>query len=115
MVYNIFIVKVIGFRIGRYTYEKKYSRNGSLFLDKDYNWNLPSTNLLIYGHNKLASKEMFSDLMKYKKEDFYNNHKTIRLTTAKEDANYEIISVFLSKVYYKSDTNVFRYYFFINS
>lgn len=35
----------------RKNYKKAYSYDGSLFLDKDYNWDLPSSNLLIYGHN----------------------------------------------------------------
>ena len=53
--------------------------------------------------------------MNYKNEEYYNTHKTIRLTTKKEDAEYEIIAVFLSRVYYKSETDVFRYYYFINA
>ena len=32
-----------------HNYKKEYTKEGSLFLDKDYDWNLPSTNLLIYG------------------------------------------------------------------
>lgn len=96
-------------------YKKEYSKDGSLFLDKDYDWNLPSTNLLIYGHNNIGSTEMFASLMNYKDESYYNTHKTIRLTTNKEDAEYEIIAVFLSRVYYKSEKNVFRYYYFINA
>jgi len=98
-----------------HTYKKEYSKDGSLFLDKDYDWSKPSTNLLIYGHNNIGSKEMFVDLMKYENEEYYINHKTIRLTTAKEDAEYEIIAVFKSRVYYKSETDVFRYYFFIDA
>ena len=96
-------------------YKKQYSKHGSLFLDKDYNWDLPSTNLLIYGHNNRGSNEMFADLINYKNEDYYKTHKTIRFTTNNEDAEYEIISVFLSRVYYKSETDVFRYYYFINA
>ena len=34
-----------------HNYKKEYSRNGSIFLSKDYNWDIPSNNLLIYGHN----------------------------------------------------------------
>ncbi len=98
-----------------HNYKKKESKDGALFLDKDYDWNIPSTNLLIYGHNNVGSKEMFVDLMNYKEESYYNTHKTIRFTTNKEDAEYEIISVFLSRVYYKSEKDVFRYYFFINA
>lgn len=98
-----------------HNYKKEYSKDGSLFLDKDYNWNLPSTNLLIYGHNNIGSNEMFSELVNYKEESYYNTHKNIRLTTNKEDAEYEIIAVFLSRVYYKSEKDVFRYYYFINA
>lgn len=98
-----------------HNYKKEYSKDGSLFLDKDYDWNIPSTNLLIYGHNNMSSTEMFVGLMKYKEESYYKDHKTIRFTTNEEDAKYEIISVFLSRVYYKSETNVFRYYYFINA
>lgn len=98
-----------------HNYKKEYSKDGSLFLDKDYDWNLPSTNLLIYGHNNIGSNEMFVELMNYKDEEFYNTHKTIRFTTNDENAEYEIIAVFLSRVYYKSEKDVFRYYYFINA
>lgn len=98
-----------------HNYKKEYSKDGSLFLDKDYDWNLPSTNLLIYGHNNIGSTEMFAELIKYKEKEYYNTHKIIRFTTNKEDAEYEIISVFLSRIYYKSEQNVFRYYYFINA
>ena len=98
-----------------HNYKKESSKDGALFLDKDYDWTIPSTNLLIYGHNNIGSNEMFSELINYKDEDYYNNHKIIRFTTNQEDAEYEIIAVFLSRVYYKSETNVFRYYYFINA
>jgi len=98
-----------------HNYKKEYSKDGSVFLDKAYDWTLPSSNLLIYGHNNIGSSQMFADLMNYKKESYYNTHKKIRLTTNTEDAEYEIISVFLSRVYYKSEKDVFRYYYFINA
>lgn len=98
----------------RHNYKKDYSINGSIFLDKDYSWNPPSSNLLIYGHNN-KNNTMFQDLLKYSNVEFYNQHPIIRFTTNNEDVNYEIIAVFQSKVYYKSDVNVFRYYYFINS
>lgn len=98
-----------------HNYKKEKSKNGALFLDKDYDWSLPSTNLLIYGHNNRGSNTMFTSLINYKQEKYYKEHKKIRLTTNQEDAEYEIISVFLSRVYYKSETNVFRYYYFINA
>ena len=79
-----------------HTYKKENSKNGSIFLDKDYNFSIPSSNLLIYGHN-------------------YKKHPNIRFTTEKWDSTFEIIAVFKSRVYYKDETNVFRYYYFINA
>lgn len=97
-----------------HNYKKEKSKNGSIFLDANYNWNIPSNNLLIYGHN-LGNGMMFQELLKYEKESFYREHPIIRFTTAEGDAEYEIISAFKSRVYYKSEKNVFRYYFFLNS
>ena len=97
-----------------HNYKKEKSKNGSIFLNADYNWNIPSNNLLIYGHN-LGNGMMFQELLKYENESFYQEHPVIRFTTAEEDTEYEIISAFKSRVYYKSEKNVFRYYFFLNS
>lgn len=97
-----------------HNYKNEKSKNGSIFLDADYNWNIPSNNLLIYGHN-LGNGMMFQELLKYEKKSFYQEHPVIRFTTAEEDTEYEIISVFKSRVYYKSEKNVFRYYYFINN
>lgn len=97
-----------------HNYKKENSKNGAIFLDANYNWNIPSNNLLIYGHN-LGNGMMFQELLKYEKKSFYSQHPVIRFTTAEEDAQYEIISVFKSRVYYKSEKNVFRYYHFINN
>ena len=58
---------------------------------------------------------MFEDLVNYKKEEFYKQHPIIKFTTPTEDSEYEIIAVFLSRIYYKSEKNVFRYYYFINA
>lgn len=97
-----------------HNYKKERNISGSIFLDKNYVWEPPSSNLLIYGHNN-KNNTMFEDLLKYKNRTFYEKHPTIRFTTNKEDANYEIISAFESRVYYKSEKNVFRYYHFINA
>ena len=98
-----------------HNYKKETSKRGSLFLDKDYDWSIPSSNLLIYGHNNSKDGSMFADLLKYKKKSFYEEHPTIKFTTDTEDAEYDIIAVFLSRVYYKLEKNVFRYYYFINA
>ena len=95
-----------------HNYKKEKSKNGSIFLDKDYDWNIQSNNYLIYGHN-LNNGTMFQELLKYSDESFYKEHPEINFTTADEEAKYDIISVFRSKVYNITD-NVFKYYFFIN-
>ena len=95
-------------------YQKKYSFSGSIFLDKDYNWNPPSSNLLLYGHN-MKNNTMFQGLLKYKNISFYQEYPKIRFTTEKEDYYYEIISVLETRVFYKSEKDVFRYYNFINA
>ena len=98
----------------KHNYKHEYISTGSIFLDKDYDFNKPSSNLLIYGHrNKVGL--MFDELVKYKDENFYKDHKTIRFTTANEDKEYEILAVFKSRVYYTDETNVFRYYNFVNA
>lgn len=98
----------------KHTYTKDYSKDGSIFLDKSYDWNIPSSNLLLYGHNN-KNGTMFQDLLKYKEENFYKEHPNIRFTTIDEDCQYEIISAFLSRVYYQDEQNVFRYYYFVNA
>lgn len=97
-----------------HNYKKEKSKGGSLFLDKNFDLINSSSNYLIYGHRNTQGL-MFEDLLKYSKEDFYNNHKTIKFTTNKDDSIYEIMSVFYSRVYYKKEKDVFRYYNFVNA
>ena len=95
-----------------HNYKKEKSKNGSIFLDKDYDWDILSNNFLIYGHN-LNNGTMFQELLKYSDENYYKEHPTISFTTIDDEGTYDIISVFKSKVYNTTD-NVFKYYFFIN-
>lgn len=97
-----------------HNYKKEYSKNGSIFLDKNYDWTIPSSNLLLYGHNN-KNGIMFAELLKYAKEDFYKKHTEIKFATSTEESDYEILAVFYSRVYYKREQNVFRYYYFVNA
>ena len=97
-----------------HNYKKEENTYGSIFLDKDYDWSKPSSNLLIYGHN-LQNGSMFHDLLNYSKESYYEEHPIVRFTTEDEDLEFKIISAFYSRVYYKSEKNVFRYYYFIDA
>lgn len=97
-----------------HNYKHEKISSGSIFLDKNYDFSKPSTNLLIYGHRNKQGL-MFEDLIKYKNEEYYKEHKQIRFTTTTEDLTFEIIAAFNSRVYYKDETDVFRYYYFVNA
>lgn len=96
-----------------HNYKGDNAERGAIFLDSNYNWNIKGNNLMIYGHY-MINEEMFTDLTKYVEENYYKQHPIIRFTTDKEDTEYDIIAVFRSKVYNKSD-DVFKYYNFMNS
>lgn len=97
-----------------HNYKNKKTEKGSIFVDYRYDFDKPSSNLLIYGHN-LITGEMFKDLLKFSDEGFYKKHPIIRFTTVEKDSNYEILAVLKSRVYYESEKNVFRYYQFIDA
>lgn len=97
-----------------HSYKNEEVAGGSIFLDKDYSFIRPSDNLLIYGHRNKKGL-MFEDLIKYKDETFYKEHPTIRFTSLLNDSEYEIIAAFYSRVYYQNETDVFRYYYFVNA
>lgn len=94
-------------------FDKEENKNGLPLLDKNCNIEDPSTNLIIHGHN-MKSGMIFGELMKYKEEDYFHKHPIISFNSLYETGEYEIISVFLSKVYRKSD-EVFKYYQFIDA
>ena len=54
---------------------------------------------------------MFGNLTDYENQDFYKEHKNIILYTEECQRNYEIIAVFRSQVYRKTD-QVFKFYKF---
>ena len=88
-------------------FNKKYSYSGVPFMDgkceRDGN------HYLIYGHN-MKNQTMFGTLPKYLKKDYWEKHQIIRFDTLTESREYQIMAVFRSKAYTKSDKGVFRYY-----
>lgn len=93
--------------------KQEKDKNGTLFLDKDCSITRTSTNFIIYGHH-MKSGKMFGDLDHYKEEEFYKKHKTISFDTIYEEGTYEVMYVFLSKIYYEEEV-VFKYYQFIDA
>ncbi len=107
-------------------FNKNQSLNGCLIMDTDSvvgtgtkandyeDGTPPSTNLIIHGHN-MKNGDMFGNLDKYRDEKFYETHKIIKFQTLYEEREYEIVSVFLSQVYLKTQTDVFKYYKFFRA
>lgn len=94
-------------------FDKSEDVNGSLILDTDSSLDPLTTNLIIHGHN-MKSGAMFGNLTDYESQDYYEEHKQITLYTEECQRNYEIVAVFRSQVYKKSD-NVFKFYKFFQA
>lgn len=86
---------------------------GSLFIDKYNKINPRDINLIIHGHDTFDDK-MFGSLKKYKDYDYYLKHKLISFETLEHHHLYEIVSVFVSKVYYENE-DTFKYYKFYDT
>lgn len=92
----------------RKNFYKQYSQLGTPYIAEYCNVQT-SDNVIIYGHH-INNYQMFGELEKYKKEEFFNKHKVINFNTIYENADYEIISVFKTVAY-----TGFEYYKFVNS
>jgi len=94
-------------------FDKEESKSGIPFIDKRCTVTPFCTNTIIYGHH-LKNGTMFAGLENYKDEGYYKEHQTIRFDTLYTQQEYEIIAVFKSQIYRKSDT-VFKHYNFLNA
>lgn len=94
-------------------FDGRNNQNGCLILDTDSCLEPLTTNLIIHGHNMRVGT-MFGTLDNYEDEDFYQDHKNIILYTKQCQRNYEVIAVFRSQVYKKTD-NVFKFYKFFQA
>ena len=108
--YPVMFTKGEDYYLRRDFYKKK-STGGTLYINKHQTMEPRDINIIIHGHNMTSNGTMFHDLLNYKKESYYETHKKIIYYTLEEREEYEIISVFLSKVY-KVNDNVFKYYKF---
>ena len=106
-------------------FNQEDNKNGCLIMDTDSSVGIgckeenylggsePSTNLIIHGHN-MKSKDMFGSLTRYEKKKYEKKHSVIQFDSLYEHREYDIISVFYSKVYKKTDTD-FKFYQFFNA
>lgn len=94
----------------KHNFEKQYSDYGVPYVAENCDIDI-SDNTVIYGHH-MKNGTMFSDLVSYASQSFYEEHKIIRFDTLGGFGVYEIIAVFKTPVYTESG---FRYYQFTNA
>ncbi|MDE7178540.1 MAG: class B sortase [Lachnospiraceae bacterium] len=90
-------------------FEGKDSKYGCLYVRERADLE-EGTNFIIYGHN-MKDGSMFGDLDFYREEDFYREHTKIAFDTLYKEYTYEIVAVFLSRIYEEND-DAFKYYQF---
>ena len=76
------------------TYENNYNFAGTIFVDYENSSDFSDCNTLIYGHN-MKNTTMFSELEKFKKEDFFNSNPTITLTNKNGERHFKAFAVLL--------------------
>lgn len=94
-------------------FKGKKNDNGCLILDTDSSVEPLTTNLIIHGHN-MRSGAMFGNLEEYEEQSYFEEHKNIILYTEEQKRCYEVIAVFRSQVYKKSE-QVFKFYKFFQA
>lgn len=94
----------------RRNFNKEHSTGGVPFMDATSDIFVPTSNFVIYGHN-MKNGTMFHDLLKYKDESFFKEHKTFKFDTIYKggQGTYAIIAVAYSKIY-SEKSNAFKYY-----
>ncbi len=70
-----------------------YNSNGALFLDYKNSSDFGDENSVIYGHH-MKSGKMFGGLEQYKRQDYYDSHPVIYLTTRTGKYKIEVFSAY---------------------
>lgn len=96
-----------------HSFDRKSSSSGVPFIDQRCAVEPFGTNTIVYSHH-MKNSTMFAGLMRYEDEGYYQDHPIIRFDTLYEQHQYEIVAVFRSQAYRKSDT-VFKHYNFLNA
>lgn len=97
----------------KHGFDKAYTDYGCPYVQENCDMELPSDNIIIYGHH-MNDGSMFAGLMKFKDKSFWEKHKTVSFDTLTDRQTYEVIAVFKTVVYTDSPDS-FKYYQFINA
>lgn len=93
-------------------FEAEYSYPGTPFADAQCSND--SDNILIYAHNMLDGS-MFRSLLKYENKHYWEAHPTIMYSDLYGEYRYEVLAAFYDRVYRKTETDVFKFYQFIDA
>lgn len=88
----------------KHNFEKADSPHGCPYVQANCDLQTPSDNILVYGHN-MKDGTMFSDLLQYKRESFWQQHRIIRFDTLTAQAEYTVMAVFRGEA-----EDLFAYY-----
>ena len=97
----------------KHGFDKAYTDYGCPYVQENCDMELPSDNIIIYGHH-MNDGSMFAGLMKFKDKSFWEKHKTVSFDTLTGKQTYEVIAVFKTVVYTDSPDS-FKYYQFVNA
>ena len=93
----------------KHNFEKANSPHGCPYVQASCDLQTPSDNILVYGHN-MKDGTMFSDLLQYKRESFWEQHRIIRFDTLTAQAEYTVMAVFRGEA-----EDLFAYYQFTDA
>ena len=79
------------------TWDGKYSKYGSIFLECRNSHDLSDFNTLIYGHN-MRTDEMFGTLLDYGEQRYFESHPSIYIVTDAGVRRYDVFSAYEAKV-----------------
>lgn len=76
-------------------YNGSYNGNGSIFMDYRNQSNFSDWNNIIYGHN-MDNGSMFGALVKYRKQNFYEAHPVMYLSTPDKEYQIDLIGGYVT-------------------
>lgn len=95
----------------KHGFDKKYTDYGCPYVQENCDVEIPSDNLVIYGHH-FKNGAMFAHMMKFCDMDFWKTHRKITFDTLTDHNEYEVLAVFKTPVY---TPDCFKYYEFTDA
>ena len=89
------------------TWDLQYSRAGSIFMEQRSSTDFSDFHTLIYGHN-LQDGKMFSPLMNYREQEYFDGHPVIYIATCDKILRYEVFAAYIADVVSDSYRLVFE-------